>query len=474
MLEDQSWLGALVFLVTMGLLHARSSRLSSPKLHSPKFWRPFTNSPMENTAVLDCTHATAFQLTHHLKDKKRRLLTNLALRGDSSTDAVLNALLQRDERFSHCTHVTSNHFDVDSFLSVWTALNPTQALAHERLLREAAKIGDFRELTLNELWQYEALRVVCWLNSVERELFYKPFESTISASEGEEEGDGKFKHFLETFEEVLCNPHTPLVQQQSAEEYDRVVREYGQIHGITGDSGHSGNSGSGGSGDSRISDYSGNNGDSGDSNSGDSGDSSVQREEALGLVLVRTLHPGHYYSLFSATHGADVVLACYSGNRFELELKYTTYVDINSRPSLPRVDLHPLSARLNALEAQYHATVTNNVADQDKYRWCCDSITDSGPLMRLETGAPGAKLTKAQRYGHPYERPIYTSLIPSTLVVNTVLSFFKHAYGVYGSPAPTSPTSHAAPVQAKRDWGWSELHEFNKGIDWAAWQAPKQ
>jgi hypothetical protein len=163
-------------------------------------------------------------------------------------------------------------------------MNPALALTHERLLREAAKIGDFRELTLSEPWQYEALRVVCWLNTVERDLFYKPFESTISAADGEEDGDGKFTHFLVAFEGVLRDPADPMVQQQSAAEYDRVVREYGEIHG-------------GGE---------------------------VQREEALGLVLVRTPQPGHYYSLFSATHGSDIVLACYAGGRFELEIKYTT------------------------------------------------------------------------------------------------------------------------------------------------------
>jgi hypothetical protein len=34
----------------------------------------------------------------------------------------------------------------------------------------------------------------------------------------------------------------------------------------------------------------------------------------------------------------------------------------------------------------------------------------AGPMLRLER--QGDRLTKAQRYGHPYERPIYSSNIP--------------------------------------------------------------
>ena len=38
----------------------------------------------------------------------------------------------------------------------------------------------------------------------------------------------------------------------------------------------------------------------------------------------------------------------------------------------------------------------------------------------------------------------------------TVISYFQHAYG---------PS-----VKAKKDWTWSELHTFNKDINWTLWR----
>jgi hypothetical protein len=95
---------------------------------------------------LDCKHPTAYQLTHHLKGKNERVSMNMNLRGDTSTEAVLNAIKRNDVKYNDAKFVSSNHFDVDSFLSVWCAINPTIAMQYAKILREAARIGDFREL----------------------------------------------------------------------------------------------------------------------------------------------------------------------------------------------------------------------------------------------------------------------------------------------------------------------------------------
>jgi hypothetical protein len=155
----------------------------------------FSNSALpEGTLVVDCSHPTAPQITHHLKnDQQRKAFSNLEqIRGDSTTDGVLNAIHHFDPTFMSTPYVSSNHFDVDSFLSVWCCCNPLLALEHEIALREMARVGDFRELQLldqqNQLGreQDRALRCVCWLNSEEKRLFYQPFGSTMSASDGEE------------------------------------------------------------------------------------------------------------------------------------------------------------------------------------------------------------------------------------------------------------------------------------------------
>jgi hypothetical protein len=54
--------------------------------------------------------------------------------------------------------ISSNHFDIDSFISVWSAMHPESALRYEMLLREVAKIGDFRELQLDERGQHHDLQ----------------------------------------------------------------------------------------------------------------------------------------------------------------------------------------------------------------------------------------------------------------------------------------------------------------------------
>lgn len=378
----------------------------------PLSYVAYSKNPLPETLVVDASHPTCEQITHHLKKKNIHDLglMDLSLRGDSSTDGVCNAIKVKHSCLLRNKHVTSNHFDIDSFLSVWCAANPTKALEHEETIRECAKIGDFRELRLdngNEN-QDRGLKLACWLNSEERRLFYRPFESKISAMDGEgEDGDQKFLHFLPNFLDVVENLENH--KDQWIEEYNRVVDEYKSINNNI--------------------------------------DSAVEAYPDISLVIISPPKgAGHYYSLFSASCGYDIVLACYPENKYELELKYTTMVDISSRKTLPRVDLTRLAESLNQLEKDF-----------PHKRWVKDSVTDSGPLLRLEC-PDKHHLTKAERYGHPYERPIETSSIDPQELKKIVISYFKHAYTSNGG------------VVAKCDWSWAEIHEFNKKIDWSAWK----
>ena len=82
-----------------------------------------------------------------------------------------------------------------------------------------------------------------------------------------------------------------------------------------------------------------------------------------------------------------------------------------------------------------------------------DGPTDSGPLLRLE--ARDRHLTKAERYGHPYERPLARSRLRAARAEALVLGYFRHALrGVAPRPA----------------WTWKEIAEFNRAIDWGAWE----
>jgi hypothetical protein len=176
-------------------------------------------------------------------------------------------------------------------------------------------------------------------------------------------------------------------------------------------------------------------------------------------------------SLFSVSRGFDIILVLYSNNRYELEMKYTSMVDINSRGTLPRVDMTPLATYLNVLEQEKENKKVTQEKEEKKIdnteaesecesdlHWHCNRITDSGPILRLESKS--LHLTKAERYGHPYERPIYSSLITPKEMTAIVLSFFSHAY-------------LSGKVKPKKDHEWDELHAFNRAIDWNTWCPPE-
>ena len=119
----------------------------------------------------------------------------------------------------------------------------------------------------------------------------------------------------------------------------------------------------------------------------------------------------------------------YDGQRYELECKYTTWVDLASRPTLPRLHLGPLATRLNTLETSGRA-------------WAADGSTDTGPLLRL---AGPRRLSKAERYADPDGRPVYASSIAPEDLEREVVVFFRAGY---------------AGVQPKKYWTWAEVKRF--------------
>lgn len=188
----------------------------------------FQSEPMPETLVVDCSHTNAKQLTHHLKGPNQKKMMDLSLRGDSSTDAVLNSIIRDADFTRELKFVSSNHFDIDSFTASWCCCFPDLAKKHEQIIREISRIGDFRELRLDHSYQHIALQITCWLNSEERRLFYKPFESKISVANGEMDGVAKFDHFLPIFGDVLENPEK--FRHQWSEEYEQVVEEYAVVN----------------------------------------------------------------------------------------------------------------------------------------------------------------------------------------------------------------------------------------------------
>ncbi|MGV3538721.1 MAG: DUF6687 family protein [Rufibacter sp.] len=344
---------------------------------------PFPELKKTPAVVVDSFHPNGLVLSHW-----RGAPVPEALSEDTSAGMVLQALKQNWPALQEYTYATANHFDIDALVGVWALLNPALALQQEELLRQVAVIGDFRELDLSNPVAEEALKLVCWLNAEEKNRFYPPFgadeleENEIIAS------IPKFEFFLVEFTHVLEDPEK--YRSVWEPEYLQVLQGYKTIHWP---------------------------------------ETELVPYPEVGLVVIQTPAPVHYYALFSRTKGFDMVLSCYEGQRYELECKYTTWVDLASRPTLPRPDLRPLAEELNKLETSGHI-------------WSAEGPTDTGPLLRLGS----LELSKAQRYANPFERPLYSSSIESSVFVRIVVQFLQKKY---------------EGITAKTYWSWQAVKEFN-------------
>ena len=345
-----------------------------------KHFVPFQQLRQQPTIVVDSVGLGAVLTLAHW----RGAATPELLRDDTSTGSVLRALRAPETPHLTAAAVTANHFDVDGFVGVWSLLNPEAARRHEHLLRLTATLGDFRELDLQAPAADHALRLVCWLNAREKELFYVPFGAPALRRREDEASAEKFRWFLPRFQALVENPEVDRAIWEP--EYARVRHAVELLQ---------------------------------------SSAATLTRYPEIGLMVVRTPAPLPNYALFGSTTGFDMVLSIYSAQRYEFEYKYTTWVDLESRPTLPRLPLHPLAAQLNRLE-------------QTPHRWTFDGITDTGPLLRMA----GKSLSKAQRYADPDHRPIYSSSISPQIIEQLIEVFFREKY---------------ADIKPRRYWTWPEI-----------------
>ena len=341
---------------------------------------PFAQLRQQPTIVVDSVGNGAVLTLAHWRGAS----TPACLRDDTSAGSVLRALHWPGTPGLVAAAVTANHFDVDGFVGVWSLLNPEVALPHEELLRMVAKLGDFREIDWSHALADHALQLVCWLNAEEKARFYEPFGAPIRRRREDEASVEKFVWFLPRFAELLENPEIGRAAWQP--EYERVKRAVSAMQGPT---------------------------------------TKRRCYPEIGLVIIDTPAAVPYYALFGPTAGFDIVLSLYEGNRYELEYKYTTWIDLESRPTLPRISLAPLVVRLNELE-------------NSSQTWAADGITDTGPLLRLR----GKKLSKAERYADPDGRPIYASSIAPEVMALEVVAFFQAVY---------------AGIQPRKYWTWAEV-----------------
>lgn len=310
------------------------------------------------------------------------------IKDDTSAAIVLNALEKKIEGLN-TEIVSATHFDIDGFIGVWALFNPELALKHKNTLKEVATIGDFRELNIRHPDTKHALQLVCWLNKVEAANFYKPFGYfRLGLNEMEACAD-KFNYCLKHFTDVLLN--TEKYKNDWEEEYNKVIEGLEKIK-----------------------------------------KAKITKYDDLKIIIIETPEPLHYYALFSVTKGYDVIISIYSNNRYEIEHKYTTWVDIASRTTFPRLHLKALADLLNKEEKSLH-------------KWSANHYTDTGALLSLNS----IELDKETRFESPYKRPILSSTIEAEHFKNIVSDFFKQSY------------KHIIP---KHNWTWEETRKINKKL----------
>ena len=225
------------------------------------------------------------------------------------------------------------------------------------------------------------------MNKIEKQMFYPPFgvENELSSC------TPKFLHFLNVFEEAFENIEN--YKSVWSEEYNRVYRDIEILK---------------------------------------SQDTKIEINKDIGITIIETPEPLHYYALTGMTAGSDTVLTIYNDNRYELEYKYTTWIDMASRPTWPRLMLSSLINDLNKKE-------------KSGKKWYMDRLADSGPIMRLID----QPIPKVIRYDQPYKRKIFQSSIDKEIFKESVINFFKEKY---------------KNIVPKPSWKVSEIRKINENL----------
>ncbi|WKV10451.1 DUF6687 family protein [Marivirga harenae] len=308
--------------------------------------------------VVDAHHPQGFDLSHW-----RGAPAPKGCQADTSTEIVLKAIQNQLPELNK-KYVTNNHYDIDGFLGVWAIFNPSIAMENYDLLTEMAQIGDFREINFQYLEWKKALKIVCWLNEKEATLFYPPFGAPEIAEKEMEACVPKYIHFLDAFNKVI---DLPLEVIPETEEFNLVLTHLAKID---------------------------------------------QQEtiDDIRMHIVDAKEPLHYYALYNNSQLADMVMSIYPDNRYELEFKYTTWINTN-RKHFPRISMEKLCDQLNHIE-------------ENGKKWEAEHFTDTAPILRLK----GKKLSKKERYLSPCFRPIYSSSIRPEDFKSICFSYFNDHY----------------------------------------------
>jgi hypothetical protein len=278
----------------------------------------------DDLIVVDCHYPRGLALAHLYEPRVPE-----HVRANTSTDAALKAIAAG--LATQRKYVTCNHWDIDGFLAVWSLINPYEAAEDRELLLAAAMLGDFREFDASSKTGHDALKLCALLNAVEARKFCLPFGDLDDATIEYEVAEQKFEYFLPRLADWLSDldSHTNLWQR----EYDRVLSDLARI---------------------------------------DSGEVRIVEHEEIGLSVIRTPVPLHYYAICSRIRGGAMLTIFDERSYIEFEYRYETRVGRLDKTTIARRYLSELARKLTELE------------QAQGIRWVFDNILLGGPMLRPE------------------------------------------------------------------------------------------
>lgn len=319
---------------------------------------PYHLANASKAIIVDGQLAGAFPLSHW------RGSNNLSeLADDTSAAIVLNAIQQQISQLDF-PQVTANHYDIDGLVGVWSLLHQDEAVKLNELLRQIALIGDFREYEPNNPISEQALKIVLTLNRIEKENFYPPFGEKQEA----ESCVLKFNFFIPLLSEILYNINA--FENSWKNDFEEILAGVNITQRAK-----------------------------------------INYVQNIRLTILELPTPLPYYSFTWVAKDSDMILTVYPKNAYELEYRYTTWVDAAKRKIFPRMHLKPLVEQLNKEEAFNHS-------------WNAEDILDTGPILRLGNDT----LSRSERFDDPHRRKIQTSSIGPDQFIQYVVDFFTNCY----------------------------------------------
>jgi hypothetical protein len=254
--------------------------------------------------------ATVLVLSHWPRNRTPR-----ELKADSSTEIAINYLRspKRDAYRGDAEAASNNHYDVDGLMSLWAVLNPEAVLERAGDLIATGECGDF------DRWSGELpTKVTCALYGLENGPA-SPFRGKLPGKDYLERTAFLYHEMLPLVPQLFADIDS--FEQHWRAQYDRVQADRALF---------------------------------------DRGEATVQEVPELDLAIFELPRQVHDMAMFERTERTRVAIHI-AEHRYIVRYRYESWVELQSRRPLPRVDLRPFADLLQTFEGNAGEWVSDDV-----------------------------------------------------------------------------------------------------------------